>query len=588
MESETVKNLEALKHGGKRNNRVPVYFIGPDRAGKTSLKKRLLGEDYINDQSNDFVQAQVEVEEKNQLAAWGNDTRNLSGPLYPRKVNANQAFKLSGKRKNWKERRHENECPIGINGGRSQNENGGRDGSPNNSGKVICERLPDNLQRKIMDAIEEVNNYADDMKTIRFLFYDLPISSLIYNVNWVMAWLNSLFIHVIDLETALAADLDFMKDTSKRIPIPRHQVETNLHYVNKWMAALFHLNQCFSGDMDRFTRAPVILVFTKPDKLDDASDEIKQKFEKVQKKFRDSFMEKNWHAYIAGTYLINVRSDTSSADDIATLRAKIFQTAQEILKAQEKIPTNWIKLERAFTAVQESRNCAYITLEEAKEVGRLCEVNETFSEAMKCLHEKHVVVHYQSHQPESNLVVINPHWLMELFTKVTALPPRRGCSRDLRLHQGNCPASGVLDKEALQNALNAHCSDQSEALMRMMLRGNLIIHWYQLTYLIPSTVACAECDNALDKLSEGMQLLIRVNIDGDCVPLGFFLLIQQQLINWSRYDGEGLNAPELCCNFGRFFKKTNGIAYSIVSTCHRSRVEVAVHGARFLLYFLFV
>ena len=40
------KVSEAIKYGKKRNNRISVFFIGQDRVGKTSLKKRLLGEEH--------------------------------------------------------------------------------------------------------------------------------------------------------------------------------------------------------------------------------------------------------------------------------------------------------------------------------------------------------------------------------------------------------------------------------------------------------------------------------------------------------------------------------------------------------------
>ena len=36
--------LDAEKCGKRKNNRIPVFFIGQDNVGKTSLKKILLGQ----------------------------------------------------------------------------------------------------------------------------------------------------------------------------------------------------------------------------------------------------------------------------------------------------------------------------------------------------------------------------------------------------------------------------------------------------------------------------------------------------------------------------------------------------------------
>ena len=37
---------DAEKYGKRKNNRIPVFFIGQDNVGKTSLKKNLLGQSF--------------------------------------------------------------------------------------------------------------------------------------------------------------------------------------------------------------------------------------------------------------------------------------------------------------------------------------------------------------------------------------------------------------------------------------------------------------------------------------------------------------------------------------------------------------
>ena len=59
--------LEAEKYGMKRNNRISVFFIGQDRVGKTSLKKKLMGVPFDGrEPSTVGIEVHVvEVDEKN-------------------------------------------------------------------------------------------------------------------------------------------------------------------------------------------------------------------------------------------------------------------------------------------------------------------------------------------------------------------------------------------------------------------------------------------------------------------------------------------------------------------------------------------
>ena len=63
---------ETLKHGGKKNNRISLLFIGQDGVGKTSLKKSLLGEETAKDQASTIgIEYEVvEVKENDKSKPW--------------------------------------------------------------------------------------------------------------------------------------------------------------------------------------------------------------------------------------------------------------------------------------------------------------------------------------------------------------------------------------------------------------------------------------------------------------------------------------------------------------------------------------
>ena len=64
--------LDAEKCGKRKNNRIPVFFIGQDNVGKTSLKKNLLGQSF-DDKLPSTVGIEfsiVEVDERLPKKTW--------------------------------------------------------------------------------------------------------------------------------------------------------------------------------------------------------------------------------------------------------------------------------------------------------------------------------------------------------------------------------------------------------------------------------------------------------------------------------------------------------------------------------------
>ena len=61
-----------MQHGGKKNNRISLLFIGQDGVGKTSLKKNLLGEEAEKYQASTIgIEYEVvEVKENNKSKPW--------------------------------------------------------------------------------------------------------------------------------------------------------------------------------------------------------------------------------------------------------------------------------------------------------------------------------------------------------------------------------------------------------------------------------------------------------------------------------------------------------------------------------------
>ena len=446
--------------------------------------------------------------------------------------------------------------------------------------------MSNDLKWKIKESVE---NYSEDaMDTIRFLFGDTGGQSVFYDVHSLMLRLRSLYILVFDLERPLDAKAQskFVCEQTKKVrEIKNRLKETNLDYVKKWAGALRNLDsqhheKTEKKSAQRSNMPKIIAVFTKPDKLGNI-EEVKQKAETA---LMTSFREIGCESLIVGTYVIKNTLPRNEAQtrELVLLREKIFETAQEILKAQDKTPVSWLELERAFSdRLMKSKDNPCITLDEAKKLAEEFEVKETFGQAMEFFHEENIVVHFVGHQPSSNLVVLDPAWLVKVLTQVITVPPDPNSGGAVKAAWNDLETKGVLCSKSLPVVLKGH--GQKEALINMMVRAGLICHWKEDTYFVPNMVTKGMKEKEIQNvLSHCLQPSLYIDFQGDCIPLGFYTRFQLEFIKWAKIDEdeEDVSAPpEFTCNFSRFTKKENGVGYGVILVRRITRIQVAILGA---------
>ena len=160
-----------------------------------------------------------------------------------------------------------------------------------------------------------------------------------------------------------------------------------------------------------------ILVLTKPDELSGSEEKQNKEIEKVI-----DILEKRFERIGCPTIAKFVIRNGVEEQAIKELREKIFKTAQDLLKGQEKTPVSWLMLERALDIRRKEKDLEhrpYITLDEVWSFDKeFSMVDETFDEAMEFLHEENIVVHISEDPDLKNLVVLDAAWLVELFTNV--------------------------------------------------------------------------------------------------------------------------------------------------------------------------
>ena len=637
---------DALKYGEKKNNRISLLFIGQDRVGKTSLKKTLFGEEtrQFQESTIGIDYEVVEVNESDKSKPWKRsaDAQFIASEKYTNDVIAREAARkmhelrlgleihAGGKRDEHgavdrkRESVSEGENEGGESGGQGPGQGEGEDEarrvagdedslhSQEDGGGKDDER-ESNIQRSteeqyeypiseelIKKAQKNVENYRDDtFDTIRFMVGDVAGQSVFYDTHSLMLRLRTIFIHVVDLTKDLNAEAKptFMKKGEKNEKeLGNPMRETNLDCMTRWTAALCNLNpynnESKENPVESLNRPKTIIAFTKSDQLSDQA-EIKLKRDQAIDALNKRFRRTGHNSPIIGNYVIRNTEprNAEEAGEIESLREKIFETAQDLLKEQEKTPINWLVLERLLDNKRleaTKRDCPYITLDEAKELGQQCKVQDTsFNEAMEFFHEENIVVHFQGNPPLSELVVLDPAWLVKLFTEVIGVP-RSPSSNLIQLCPWSDLQKGKLDFDKLPTALDKHRGSR-KALEEMMVRARLICNWRGNVYLVPSMVNERFEEKRIEELlSKCLKPTLFLYFADQSIPLGFYTRFLIEIIKWANnghLQSESEEKMELFCNFLRVVKNENSLTYSVVVVRHISRIQFAILGEGLEIFF---
>ena len=668
---------ETIKHGGKKNNRISLLFIGQDGVGKTSLKRSLLGEETVKDQASTIgIEYEVvEVKENDKSKPWKRaaDGQFMASKQYTDEIIAKETVRRKYESQKSLEEARSGGCDGGgweyeVGGGGIRSDEGepegrrggggggggggGREhevggegigsdegetegrreyvvaagesrwahkvggdgeevqgaavtegGSRKDEGEKNIKKERKNLKRQfeyqvsdeqIEEAMKKVDKYRDDtMDTIRFLVGDVAGQSVFYDVHSMMLRLRTLFTLVVDLTKSLndVAEPKFVhKGTKKEEVLGNPLKETNLDYLTRWVVALRNLNPNINDTeknaVESLDQPKAIIVYTKSDKLSDG--ELETKKNEIRRAVDEQLRRVGCDWLVVREFVINNLEPRSHEEtrELEDLRATLFETAQDILKKQEKTPVNWLVLERLLDDKKREeimKDRPYIGFDEAKQLGKQCNVEETFNDAVKFFHEENIVVHFQGTSPMCDLVVLNPAWLVQLFTEVIGVsenplwPSTRSCAwNDLR-------EKGKLDFDKLPTALDNHRGSR-DALTKMMVTAGLICHWKGNIYLVPSMVNKRMEEKRICKaLSKCLEPSLFLHFEDESIPLGFYTRFQVELLKWAYGDDSRCESEELqlYCNFMRVVKTENGSTYSVYLVRHISRIEFAILGKRF-------
>ena len=172
----------------------------------------------------------------------------------------------------------------------------------------------------------------------------------------------------------------------------------------------------------------------------------------------------------------------------------------------------------------------------ARAVAEFCNIDDADA-ALKFLHHQAVIVHHS----ESPVVVLDPPWLMNLFTEIITVLPKKipAPLYDLLM------SKGILMQDYIQKKVDG------KLLEDLMKQFSLICSWEyagKCAYILPSVAPLMdEGEGIQERLSISPISPGFIHFNWSYVPLGYYTKFQIQMINHCREDL--LRTPGIYCNY---------------------------------------
>ena len=202
------------------------------------------------------------------------------------------------------------------------------------------------------------------------------------------------------------------------------------------------------------------------------------------------------------------------------------------MRSQDRIPITWLKLERGFSVC--AKLDPYITWKDAQLVGAESEVDD-FVAAVECLHQQNVIVHFNKDSQTSNLIVLDPNWLVKCLSKVITVPGHGKWTGDHAEVWNTLTSKGILTLQHLLTEVLPGHEKESQNLIRIMELAGLICNWNDEIYFLPAMVQSKRKRKDIERWIQKLLLpSLYVNFKAGTVPIGLFTRFQVEFIRWCR------------------------------------------------------
>ena len=572
-------------------------FIGQARSGKTSLKKSLKGDHF---DANEESTRGIEVDPsyfKVTTEIWRPDKPDQaissdSGISFDHHAARLIVRELKGTQETTEDSSGEHTEPAFPNHGPST----GYDTQITSEVKWDQERRKPTNEREIpgdlanlIEMLIRKDVKVDQEEEIYSVLWDFGGQLVYYVTHPLFLTARAIYFLVYDLSR---------NPYEKAIPVRKqglfseledsYSSKTNMDYLDSWMSSVASLvsrdeiQRVDSSEKLPAKLPPVFLVCTHADRNYSGGDSTA-----VASKIYGSLLEKSYSSHLFdGVFAVdNTKSGSEhECPDVVRLRGEVLSVAKELPQMNEEIPLKWLKFEKVLQAMIKD-DYKWITLEETRQVAfQVCQISdeEEFMTLMKLLHDQRIIVHFDDTPILNKMVVLDIHWLIDVFKKVITIEPCDGKGKQHKDLWLKLQKTGILDEKLLEHVWGPLYDRKgtSESLIQIMEKFSLLCSWpssdERKQYLVPSMLMSHPAEDIIRLVKCSPIPSLYLTFNSSQVPIGLFPRMVLQFYQWCSKEWPSPCKPQFYQNFARFHIDSDS-GCSVILLRHSSVVEIVVH-----------
>ena len=533
---------KALLEGEMQLKRLPIMIVGQGCSGKTSLKKSLKGEPFDPEENSTVI---MEIDPSCCTVST-------------------EVWKIVGR----------NQAADSVHSGDRKDED----------------------EEALIEMLQQVlgKDEGEDEDEIYATLWDFGGQSVYYATNSLFIAENAISFLVYNLSR---------NPDDKAIPLVKQGLfkvvqdtfsdKTNKAYLDFWMSMV----SCFaSQDAGRQNSPvsqklpealpPVFFVCTHADKPHKGGNP-----KDLAREIYGNLLEKTSGSHLFEDFFVVDNTKADECPDIPRLKTAVLAVAKELPHLKEDFPRKWFRYEKALQ-VMRGQGFKWIPIHKAKEVAlKVCSIkdDEEFATLMNLLHDKRIVIHFT----DSEMVILNMQWLIDVFKKVITIVPYESKERKFTELWQKLETTGILEKKLLQHVWSPICKPNETSdkmfgsLIAIMERLSLLCPWPssnasgagEVEYLVPSMLKSPPPEGVM-KLFESLEFpSLFLKFESGQVPPSVFPRLVVQFFQWCVAKWPSQPHPQLYLDFARFYTHPAD-GYSVILRCHSSSIEVAVHSEK--------
>ncbi|XP_068754007.1 uncharacterized protein [Montipora capricornis] len=612
----------AMQTGKVKVYRGRIMLLGQDRAGKTSLKKSLLGlpfdpwqestvgvevdpstceievDQVINWtpserkklEESEFEEeiarliakdlVQTEADKKNETAAESQFEQVQKSSLEEEVEDQENLELPSNEPELWSYMDQNSEMTEEV--GKSKDE---ALVEKSNEIELIIDTatLPNNIANRVVRYLQDLR-LEDEIKTkeVILTLWDFAGQHLYYAAHSVFLSQRAVYVLVYNLNKDLLEEAKpCCRQGLNDILLDNFNNESNLDNLLSWMVSVHcirsvavdaHKNLANERKKLPYLRPPVIIVGTHAD----------QPFEDVkttEKRIKKIISEQEYGGHvIAPFFAVNNKAENDEA--VQTLRQRIMEVLENEPYMGEEVPLRWFHFEKAVEALV-AKSMYHVKLDWLLSViKQLCHIDDEdeTTAMLNFYHDLGVIVKHR------RTVVLQAQWLIDLFKQLITVPPFDEAVPKYRKYWKELQDTGILKPDLVDHVFSDFIKKglRKQDILEMMELYGLIAKFSsgmstseneeEQTYFVPTQLTLSPSELCEIKPSERDPCPLFLDFLDGFVPHGLFPQFVSRCISWCSENGFK-ETPKLFNN-GASFSLGKQIIFALI--CRKRFIKVVL------------